>query len=64
MRQVATAILGSVLTAIYWWIVFMMVYADALYAGDRDPTAQPVSEREALTTALSPLSWACWCTRC
>ena len=48
MKQFATAIFGSLLTALYWWIVFTMVYANALFSGDRDPSIQPPPDGEVL----------------
>lgn len=46
MKRFAVAILGSVLTAAYWWVVFTIVYANALFAGDADPASQPRPDRE------------------
>lgn len=48
MRPLASALVASLLTGVYWWIVFTIVYADALFAGDRNPQAQPVPDREVI----------------
>lgn len=48
MKRFALALLGSVLTAVYWWIVFTTVYADALFAGDANPASQPLPDQEVL----------------
>ena len=51
MRQLAVAIVGRMLTAVYWWIVFTIVYASVLFGGDRNLALQPVSDHEALIKA-------------
>lgn len=48
MRAATLAILGSLLTAAYWWVVFMAVYADGLFGGDGDPARQPAPDGEVL----------------
>lgn len=48
MKRILVALLGSVLTAAYWWIAFMTVYADTLFAGDANPAAQPAPDGEVI----------------
>lgn len=48
MRQFAIAMFGSLLTALYWWIVFTIVYASVLFAGDRNPARPPLPDGEVL----------------
>jgi hypothetical protein len=52
MRQITLAIFVSVLTAVYWWIVFTIVYANVLFVGDRNPALQPAPDKEILTRAV------------
>ena len=47
--RLLVAIVQSILGAVYWWIVFTTVYADALFAGDRDPAQPPLADRAVLT---------------
>ena len=48
MSRVFVALVGSVLTAVYWWLVFVFIYAPALFAGDQSPAARPPPEQEVL----------------
>ena len=38
----------SLLSAAYWWIVFTIVYANVLFAGDRNPSGQPLPDHQVL----------------
>jgi hypothetical protein len=48
MRQIAFSLVASFLTAAYWWIVFTLVYADVLFAGERNPALPLPPERDVL----------------
>ena len=49
MARFVIAAVGSLLTAVYWWAIFAIVYADALFAGDRNPMSQPAPDHAVLT---------------
>jgi hypothetical protein len=40
MKQISITIVESIFAACYWWIIFTIVYAHVIFAGDRNP-AQP-----------------------
>lgn len=58
MKAVVVALVGSVLSGIYWWAVFAIVYAGALFAGDRDPTSAPAADSATITTNLLTIGTA------
>ena len=45
MKGVLLAVAASIITAIYWWAVFLAVYANVLFAGDRSPSASSASDQ-------------------
>ena len=53
MARIVVALAGSVLTALYWWAVFMIVYGSALFAGDRGPGYTPPSDSMMIATNLA-----------
>jgi hypothetical protein len=48
MKTAIFTVIGSLFTAVYWWIVFITVYADAIFAGDRGPSWTPPSDSDAI----------------
>lgn len=56
MKRIVTALLISLVTALYWWIVFAIVYANVLFAGDRDPASQGPSDAETMTNTAVGLT--------
>ncbi|HEU0045188.1 hypothetical protein [Sphingomonas sp.] len=53
MKRSIVALAGSVLTAIYWWVAFAVVYADALFRGDRNPASPPAPDSATIGTNLA-----------
>ena len=49
MKRFTLCLLASLVTGAYWWIVFMLVYADVLFSGDRNPALPVPTDRETLT---------------
>jgi hypothetical protein len=59
MSRFLIAFAGSVLTAIYWWIAFTIVYASVLFSGDRNPAAAaPASDSATIGTNLAVIGIA------
>ena len=56
MKSVVFGLVASLLSAIYWWIVFTLVYADALFAGDRKPGSSPPSDQDVLIHSVSTIA--------
>jgi hypothetical protein len=53
MKPVILTLIGSVLSAAYWWIAFITVYADALFAGERGPSWTPPADSQAIGHSIT-----------
>ena len=56
MMRVALSLVASVLTGAYWWIVFTIVHASVLFAGDRNPALPPPADRDVLIHSVSTIA--------
>jgi cell division protein FtsX len=48
MKHISFGLVASLLSAIYWWIIFTLVYADVLFASDRNPALPPIPDKDVL----------------
>ncbi|SFR79272.1 hypothetical protein [Sphingomonas jatrophae] len=55
MKNFALGLVASLLSAAYWWIVFTIVYAHALFAGDRNPAAPPPADADVMTRSVTTI---------
>jgi hypothetical protein len=47
MKDAIVALILSAVSAAYWWIVFLTVYADVFFAGNSGPGWQPMRDTDA-----------------
>jgi hypothetical protein len=48
MKDAILAIVVAIISAVYWWLIFLYVYADMLFAGDSRPDLQPTPDNQAV----------------
>ncbi|PTQ65198.1 hypothetical protein C8J45_10145 [Sphingomonas sp. PP-CE-3G-477] len=53
MKTVILTLVGSILSAAYWWIAFITVYANALFAGERGPAWTPPADSQAISHSIT-----------